>query len=82
MNKKNIKEDDDDNINSDFDNTKLPLQTTQEETELTKKDFIFIFFIILFGIILQPLYLFFYLLKAVLEVYRQLGCWVFWFYAQ
>jgi hypothetical protein len=42
---------------------------------LNWKDYLIIFFLIVLGIFLQPIYLLFYVLMAFMEMYRQCGCW-------
>ena len=72
---------DDDDSFSDDENQKITKNEEDDENKtLNWKDYMIIFFIIILGIFLQPLYLMFYVLMATVEFYRQCGCWVFWAY--
>jgi hypothetical protein len=64
---------------SDYENNRNN-QREQAEKPLTVKDYLIIFILVILGIFLQPLYLLFYILMALMEFYRQCGCWFFWAY--
>ena len=75
---RNDKSDDDDDDDSyeakddDGDNEREPL---------VWYNYIIIFFLIVLGVFMQPLYLMFYILMGMMELYRQCGCWVFFAYS-
>ena len=73
---RNEKDDDDDDDNYNYDNKK-----EEEKLPLIWTDYLIIFCLIVLGIFMQPLYLMFYLLMAMMQVFRQFGCWVFWAYS-
>ena len=74
-------DDDDDMSISDYENQKNKNEEDDDEDKpLNWKDYIIIFFLIVLGVFLQPLYLLFYILMALVEFYRQCGCMVFWAY--
>lgn len=74
---RNEKDEEDEDYDIDLENQN---KKEEENKELTCIDYIAIFFLIILGIFLQPLYLLFYILMAMMEVYRQCGCWIFWVY--
>ena len=83
-NEKSDDDDDDDDYLSDYENNKKKDEALDDdgvEKPLNWKDYIIIFFLILLGICLQPLYLLFYIMMAMMELYRQCGCWVFFAYS-
>lgn len=51
-------------------------QEKQEEKVLTRKDYIICGLLGFLGICLQPLYLMFYVIYALMQIYRRLPCWV------
>ena len=68
---------------SDYENKKNKKEEDDDEDKdkpLDWKNYIIIFLLIVLGIFLQPLYLLFYVLMALVEFYRQFGCWIFWAY--
>ena len=81
---RNEKDDDDDDYEYDYENNKKSDRDKENEDEdesLKWYDYIAIFFLIVLGVFLQPLYLLFYILMAMMELYRQCGCWVFFAYS-
>jgi len=78
LDKNNNDEDEDNESLSDYENNKR--DNRQDEKEMTCKDYFIIVILIILGIFLQPLYLLFYILMALVELYKQCGCWIFWVY--
>lgn len=64
----------------DYEKNRNQNDEEQENKQLNFKDWIMIINLVILGIFLQPLYLLFYLLMALVEFYRQCGCWIFWAY--
>lgn len=73
---RNDKNDDDDDFNYDFNK-----REEEENKPLIWSDYLIIFLLIILGIFLQPLYLLFYLLMAMMEAYKSCGCFMFWAYS-
>jgi hypothetical protein len=48
------------------------------EKSLGCGDYVVIFILAVVGVFLQPFYLLFYIMYAMMECYRRFGCWVFW----
>ena len=71
---RNEKDDDDDE-------DEIDRKEEVEKLPLIWSDYLIIFFLIVLGVFMQPLYLMFYLLMAMMQVFRQFGCWVFWAYS-
>ena len=64
--------------NNDEDNI-MPFQHLEIfERPLSCFDYIICFLIGIIGIFLQPFYLMFYVLYAVMECYRRMGCWMYY----
>lgn len=80
LDKNNTEEDDDNESFSDYENNRVHDKKLEENKSLVCKDYIIISILIILGIFLQPLYLLFYILMALVEFYRQCGCWIFWAY--
>lgn len=77
-NEKSIDDDDEDyDIEENNNNKNIE---NEEDKPLRPIDYLIIFILIMLGICLQPVYLMFYILMAVMELYRQCGCWIFWAY--
>lgn len=85
LNRNEKKDDDsDDSINlsnNEVENKENKKDEEEGEKSLNWKDYIIIFLLIVVGIFLQPLYLLFYILMAMMELYRQCGCWIFFAYS-
>lgn len=67
-------------------NTNLTIKTDQkfkkrpeDDEGCTCKKIIVCFFLAILGIVLQPVYLLFYILLGMMECYRRFACWYFYF---
>ncbi len=80
LDKNNSEDDEEENASfSDYENNRNN-QVAKVDSSLTCKDYFIIVILVILGIFLQPLYLMFYILMAMVELYRQCGCWFFWAY--
>lgn len=68
-------EDSDDDIVSYSNENKTKINTDEDEDKpLNWKDYILIFLLVILGICLQPLYILFYIMKGMSEMYQRCGC--------
>ena len=69
----------DKNNNNDDENI-MPFQHLEVlERPMTNWDYLMCFIVGVIGLFLQPLYLIFYILYAMMECYRRMSCWMYYY---
>ncbi len=65
-------------VNVDDDSFNESIQHTGTQEEEVPKSNLTIFFLIVAGVLCQPLYLVFYILYGLMEFYRRFNCWFYY----
>jgi len=70
---------DDNEEESNFEENYEQDQKTQPDKELTCRDKFILFLLIVLGLFCQPIYLMIYILYGLMECYRRISCWFYYF---